>query len=778
MKNAMSVISVENLKKTCLQWFVLVGFIVFPAKAQVIPIEELHFNDEQGIPAAPYNIGSEVRINGVVTAGTGTFADIRTEIFIQDSTGGILVYRSDFIYDVELGDSVTIDGVIDQYQGTTEVIPTSVTIDGTGAAIPEPRVLTCADLTGAFQPDYSEPNESRLVTVRSASYDADSETISDGTGTCTLYIDSDTGIGDVISGTYDITGILKQWDFSAPYTEYYELLPRFPDDIQASQGPNFTAEPQEMNLQYDGFDIVWTTDTPATTELLVGLENPGDIVTLVDPELEISHTVSVADLQPATIYKVQAISSDAEGVTRSPVWRVSTSSPPECSGSIIAHFNQSVETRYVLYDYANGDAQYQRRLLDRINGAEFSIDACLYSLTVPEITSALIIAKNRGVRVRFIYEADNENGEITQLQQAGIPILNDESGSNNGSGLMHNKFFVFDFLDQSCATNDYVWTGSANISYNGFHNNAENVVIIQDQALAGAYTAEFEEMWGGSEGMPVESEARFGSRKTDNVPHRFRIGEIDVCMYTSPSDEVASHMHDFIMSAERSIFFSIYNFTNDDISESMRMAGNANSIEFSGVFDANQISSSSEYWPMSGQGSGAWNPPADVHSIDLYPSFHHKYMLRDADNLGTYGAVLTGSYNWSFSAETIHDENILIIYDGRIANHFVQEFMARYEEAGGSDSLVLKTPDVAQPVVSTIRIHPNPWVRGSDMFITGPDVETLEIYDIHGRRIPFGMELIDPLTRRVHGLVGTSGVYFLTIGTLEGKRSIPLVRVQ
>ena len=213
------------------------------AGAQTTPIGDLHWNNEQGQPAQPHDIGSAITISGVVTAGTGIFADIRTEIFIQDSTGGILVYRSDYIYDVELGDSVLVEGTIDQYYGTTEVIPSSLLILETGSTVPEPEILTCADIAESFGPDFREPNESRLVTVRSVAYDASNGTISDGTGTCDLYIDADTGI-ELESGTYTITGIVKQWDYTLPYTEFYELLPRFPSDIQETEGPDFTSEPR------------------------------------------------------------------------------------------------------------------------------------------------------------------------------------------------------------------------------------------------------------------------------------------------------------------------------------------------------------------------------------------------------------------------------------------------------------------------------------------------------------------------------------------------------
>ena len=41
-----------------------------------------------------------------------------------------------------------------------------------------------------------------------------------------------------------------------------------------------------------------------------------------------------------------------------------------------------------------------------------------------------------------------------------------------------------------------VWTGSTNLTADQIHSDHNDVIIIQDQALAKAYTMEFEEMWG------------------------------------------------------------------------------------------------------------------------------------------------------------------------------------------------------------------------------------------------------------------------------------------
>ena len=70
---------------------------------------------------------------------------------------------------------------------------------------------------------------------------------------------------------------------------------------------------------------------------------------------------------------------------------------------------------------------------------------------------------------------------------------------------------------------------------------------------------------------------------------------------------------------------------------------------------------------------------------------HHKYAIVDAEPLGYTPYVITGSHNWSSSAENRNDENTLIIQDDGTANYYLQEFAARYYEAGGTDSIEIVT---------------------------------------------------------------------------------------
>ena len=77
-----------------------------------------------------------------------------------------------------------------------------------------------------------------------------------------------------------------------------------------------------------------------------------------------------------------------------------------------------------------------------------------------------------------------------------------------------------------------------------------------------------------------------------------------------------------------------------------------------------------------------WANPAPVYKDGEDTILHHKYMIIDGHTTSS-PAVITGSTNWSANGNDINDENLLIIHDADIADQYMQEFYARYYQAGG-----------------------------------------------------------------------------------------------
>ena len=63
-----------------------------------------------------------------------------------------------------------------------------------------------------------------------------------------------------------------------------------------------------------------------------------------------------------------------------------------------------------------------------------------------------------------------------------------------------------------------------------------------------------------------------------------------------------------------------------------------------------------------------------VYHHDISPDLHHKYAIVDHASPANDPVVITGSHNWSSSAENVNDENTVIVHDARVANLYHQEF--------------------------------------------------------------------------------------------------------
>jgi len=366
--------------------------------------------------------------------------------------------------------------------------------------------------------------------------------------------------------------------------------------------------------------------------------------------------------------------------------------PDDTASYYSLYFNQIVHTSYHTEVVAQGNISLADKFLNLVNSAATTLDICSYSFSDATVTAAVIGAHNRGVRVRFIVEHDNWGSQTTALQSAGIPVVDDTYGSNGGSGLMHNKFAIVDYQGSGVAANT-VWTGSYNLTTTSSTVDANNGIIIQDEGLAGAYTAEFDEMWGSSSATPNPATSCFGSRKTDNITHGFTVDGHQIGVFMSPSDGIDTAIEDAIATADHEIAFCVLAFTHTDIMLAMKAKWDDNlhypDFVVEGVFDAqNSASQYSQWWNMSGQtGSYLWSPPADVWVDSMQPAgalLHHKYMVIDGNDPDSDPIVITGSANWSNNAVENNDENIVVIHDAEIANQYLQEFYARKSQAVGN----------------------------------------------------------------------------------------------
>jgi competence protein ComEC len=214
-----------------------------------LPISAVRENDENGEPML---LAEPVILRGVATTATGTFSALHNDIYIQDGTGGVNIYkRNSLTPAVALGDSIKVSGLVDQYRGLTRITSPTITVEASGLPVPEPVILTTA-----FIDSSGEAYEGSLVKIVGASITggtwpgegADGTvTVDDGTGNCNVYISRYTDIDGTPEpdGELDIVGVLTQDDSTIPYFSGYRVEPRSTADIDSTTSgvPVTTPEP-------------------------------------------------------------------------------------------------------------------------------------------------------------------------------------------------------------------------------------------------------------------------------------------------------------------------------------------------------------------------------------------------------------------------------------------------------------------------------------------------------------------------------------------------------
>ena len=383
----------------------------------------------------------------------------------------------------------------------------------------------------------------------------------------------------------------------------------------------------------------------------------------------------IDSIKPSQFFKVEYTLKDAKTSPSS----VTIASKSASSGAINVYFNHVVDTSFSQTQAAvNLGNTLDDMLITYINNCVATLDIAIYNSYSPSATEGIANAINaahaRGVQVRIIYDGGTSNVMIPLLNSA-IPKL--ASPSSSSYTIMHNKFVLIDAICNNPFLS-YVWTGSTNWTLAQIDGpDKNNAIVVQDQTLAAAYTIEFEEMWGSATVTPDLNNSKFGQYKTDNTPHNFVIGGSVVECYFSPSDETNSKIIAAVNSANSDLEVAVMNFTRSDVCTTI-----LNKFS-SGLTNCNVIVDSSN--PLSNQISNLQAGLSPNHAVVDTASgiMHHKFMVVDNFDNNSDPLVLTGSHNWSTSAETKNDENTLIVHDANIANQYYQAFASVYLASGG-----------------------------------------------------------------------------------------------
>ena len=748
--------------------------------SQVIPIDSVRRQDANGVPLL---LGQSVTLRGVVTMSEELGIPL---VYFQDPTGGMVAYDAAFWNGTNAGDSVQVTGVVTQYNGLTELQPvTSFSVLATNRPF-QPQLVTTTNIRvngENYEGELIRINTitrvrnistGQFVTTWNAVAPGSNFRIFSGGDSCELRVYAVTNlVNSAIPDTFDVIALNSQFDSSPPYSSGYQTLPRSTSDViprtTNPSGPIISAITYSNILQ-TSVTVTWQTSTASNSKVRwQRADSNYQVIAYTDSVSNAAnvtnHSVNVTGLQAGKIYYYNVSSTDGNGTSTSTLQYFCTQSTS--AGTINVYFNRSVDTTLANGENAIGNYNFQTKLKQRIDAAQYSIDMALYSFNdLTQIKDALINAKLRGVKIRFVYDSRNNQALVNDLIAAGIPMIK----RTNTSGLMHNKFFIFDHRLGASSTDDWVWTGSTNITNDQFYDDANNVIEIQDQTLAAIFTREFEEMWGSAADIPISSRSKFGSAKTNNVPHITNVNGIRIEPYFSPGDNGSATIQNLInTNFDYDCYFSIYAFTDYNIANRMKARYNPSLNRYvKGVF--HRDTSGGVFREMKGYGPFAWNPAADV-VIDYAEPYllHHKYMIIDPLHTSSNPVVETGSYNYSNNANNDNDENFLLVYNARAANLYLQEWYKRYKVSGGLAIIGVSQISSEVPAVFSLKQnYPNPFnpVTNIEYSLPRNSNVMLNVYDITGKLVQTLVnenQSAGTYKAEMKALNMASGVYFYTL---------------
>lgn len=304
--------------------------------------------------------------------------------------------------------------------------------------------------------------------------------------------------------------------------------------------------------------------------------------------------------------------------------------------------------RFAVNDPSQWQISVAGKLVEKINAAQNSIHIAAFEFDLTPVAEALIAARQRGVDVRWVtddehgLDADEEpdRGQFARLQSASIEVRADDR-----SALMHNKFIIFDYRT--------VWTGSTNLTNNAVFKQENNVLVIHSPVIAAMYEKEFQEMW----------EGQFGPRSPSQLAEQLTVvNDSTVWVVFTPEDGALEQaVIPLVNAAQFEIRFLAFSFTDYPLAAAMIQRAQ-NGVSVAGVYErVGSDTDAAEFDTLYCAGVSVRR--------DGNPSFmHDKVIIVDQRY------VITGSLNYSTSAEESNDENVIMIDNSEIAGLYLQEF--------------------------------------------------------------------------------------------------------
>lgn len=153
---------------------------------------------------------------------------------------------------------------------------------------------------------------------------------------------------------------------------------------------------------------------------------------------------------------------------------------------LIKLIDQSQKTEQIVQSaHFSPGVTCRNKLMDLCHQAKKTIDICVFTISDDKLSSAILKAAARDVKIRIITDNDKSGdlgSDVDYLREKDIPIVMDTSPYH-----MHHKFAMFD--GKWLANGSFNWTRSAT------KNNEENIVVNNERKLLVVFQEKFNELW-------------------------------------------------------------------------------------------------------------------------------------------------------------------------------------------------------------------------------------------------------------------------------------------
>ncbi len=303
-------------------------------------------------------------------------------------------------------------------------------------------------------------------------------------------------------------------------------------------------------------------------------------------------------------------------------------------------------------------------IVDAIGRTRMTLDVALYNLQIDAAVEALVKARDRGVKVRVLFDAAHVYPQAGKQLQAVIDsgIETRAMNGRGGTGAMHCKFALFD--------GTLLETGSAN--WSGFAENSsyENIMFVGDRDIVDGYARDFEWMWTQARpaGQPEASAARPSAPPSDPTPDVNFNGTMLPDYAFSPRGGTEAAIVKAIDAARSEVDLAMFTFTSPGIMEAMKRASARGVTVKIMLFSGQKFPFFKD--AMSGRMGLRFKDGRQEKG-----QMHNKFAVLDGKLL------INGSFNWTTTAENANTENTIFTAEPAYVAPYKAQFDKLYSTA-------------------------------------------------------------------------------------------------